>query len=328
MAFITNPFGGKTKKGPKAESFDYSAGQAEKLTAPTEREQALMDKLGISADQADQGMLDEIRALGERGDDLSRVDEDYMNRAYQPAFSRLMNDYSTMDRGILEDMNRRGVSSGPGAASEPEAYQRMLLQRSTQQTMANTMMEAQNQAVQQKLAQYNARLAEPTVAANRYGQTMTPYQNATIVPESERMATKAGVGTSIYGARLGQGSAGYAANTQKNIAQGQNMMNLIGSGIGAAAMLSDPAAKKNITAGPDPEEDLQEMTETPINRWQYRNEPDAGPMHEGAMANEAPEDTQVPGGIDIPSYLGKLTNSVKALNKKIGAYELLLQGGV
>ena len=309
--------------------FDETEAQARRLTAPTPQELAMLAKLGISAEQADQGMLDQIRRLGERGDDLSNVDQDYMTRAYQPAFERLMTDYDQMDQGVIENMNKRGIASVPGGASEPEAYQRSLLARDTKRTLGQTMLQAQNQAVEQKLAQYNARLAEPNLASTRYGQTMTPLQDATITPESTRMQARTGAAGNIYNAKLGYQSNTNALNQDTLKAKNSNTMSMIGGGMGlvgsAMGMLSDPALKKNREEGPDPEQDLQELSDTPIDRWQYRWEGEGEPMHQGAMADEAPEDTQVPGGIDIPSYLGKLTNAVKALNQKMSAYDRLMQ---
>lgn len=310
-----------------------SENEARRATSATPEEIALLKKLGISADQADQGMLDEIRKLGERGDDLSNVDQDYMNRAYQPAFERLMQDYTNMDRGVIENMNARGIAAVPGGSSEPEAYQRSLLARDTKQTLARTGLEAQNQAVQQKLQQYQARLAEPNLAATRFDQTATPYRESVVTPESTRMQTRAGLQGNIYNAKLGYQSNTNALNQDTMKSKNQNSMSMIGGGMGmlgsAMGMFSDPALKKNREPGPDPEQDLQELSETPIDRWQYRWEDDQEPMHQGAMMDEAPADTRVPGGLDIPTYLGKLTNAVKALNTKFGGYEKLMaqQGG-
>jgi hypothetical protein len=308
--------------------FNETEAQARRLTKATPEEIAMLEKLGISADQADSGMLEEIRKLGARGDDLSNVDQDYMTRAYEPAFNRLMRDYTQADQGIIENMNKRGIASVPGGASEPEAYQRALLNRGTKETLANTMLEAQNQAVNQKLAQYNSRLAEPNLASTRYGQTATPYQNLVGVPASERMQTTAGAAGNIYNAKLGYASDVNKTNAATRMGQNQNTMNMIGGGlgmVGSLAMLSDPGMKKDREPGPSPDQDLAELSETPIDRWKYRWEDSAQPMHEGAMADEAPMDTQVPGGIDVPSYLGKLTNAVKALNQKMGAFDRLMQ---
>lgn len=328
-------FGGSTVNIPdpktlSTQDVEQSEEQARKMTAPTPEEIELLRKLGISAEQADQGMLEEIRALKARGEDLSTVDQDYMMRAYEPAFNRLMRDYTQADQGIIENMNARGIAAVPGGFSEPEAYQRALLSRGTKETLANTMLEAQNQAVQQKLGVYNARLAEPNLAATRYGQTATPYQNLTAVPESERMQTRAGATGNLYNAKLGYASNQLQAANAQKLQQNQNWMNAIGGGMGVASSLislSDPRLKKNREAGPDPEQDLQELSDTPVDRWQYRWEDDQAPMHEGAMADEAPVDVQAPGGLDVPSYLGKLTNAVKALNQKMSAYDRLLQGG-
>ena len=315
--------------------FDETESQARRLTAASPEELELLRKLGISADQADQGMLDEIRKLGERGEDLDNVDEAYMERAYQPAFERLMRDYRDMDQGIIENMNARGIAAIPGGASEPEAYQRSLLSRDTKDTLARTRLEAQNQAVQQKLARYQARLGETQTAATRYGQTATPYQNLVGVPESERMQTRAGAAGNIYNAKLGYAANVNQVNAQTRMAQNQNLMNTIGAGLGVigsglGALASDPELKKDRMEGPSPEADLADVADTPVDRWRYRWEDESDPMHQGAMADEAPEGTQVPGGIDIASYLGKLTNSIKALNNKVGAFERLMatQGGV
>jgi hypothetical protein len=334
--------GGVTMKGPEplsAAQFDETEKQARRLTDATPEEKALLAKLGISADQADQAMVEQIRELGVRGEDINKLDTGYMERAYKPAYDRLMNDYQNQNQGILESMNKRGVTGGPGGASEPEAYQQMLLQRSTQQTLGDNMLSAQNQAVQQKLAQYNARLAEPNLAATRYGQTMTPYQNLVAMPESERVQTRTGAAGNIYNAKLGYQSGIANINSQQKMQQNQNMMNMIGGGMGVASSalgaLSDPALKKDREAGPDPEQDLAELSDTPVDRWKYRWEDESTPKHQGAMSDEAPEDVQAetgpgePGMLDIPSYLGKLTNAVKALNTKMGAFDRLMaqQGG-
>ena len=331
MFGLSKLFGGGKGGGGGEDPTVTAEKYGQRLTAATPQEIELLQKLGISADQADQGMLDEIRKLGERGDDLANVDEAYMDRAYQPAFERLMRDYRDMDQGVIENMNARGIAAVPGGASEPEAYQRSLLARDTKETLARTRLEAQNQAVQQKLGQYQARLGETQTAATRYGQTMTPYQNLIAVPETERMAMR----VSATGGKLGHQLGMHGVNSQRKMADNQNVMNLIGAGMGVggsaigALVPSDPELKKDRQPGPSPEEDLADVSDTPIDRWRYRWEDDDAPMHQGAMADEAPEGTQVPGGIDIASYMGKLTNSIKALNDKVGAFERLMatQGG-
>lgn len=338
-------FGGtkiSTKATPRLtqQQVQESEQQARAITAATPEELAMLAKLGVSADQADAGMLEQIRALGERGEDLSNVDQGYMERAYQPAFERMMLDYGKMDQGIIENMNKRGIASVPGGESEPENYQRRLLARDTKESLGRTMLDAQNQAVQQKLSQYNARLAEPNLATTRYGQTMGTLQNARIVPESERMQTRAGTAGNIYNAKMGLAANQLQSQTAQKLQQNQNSMNMIGGGLGVASsligslgplaaigMVSKPEMKKNIGPGPDPEKDLAEISDIPVDRWQYRWEDEGAPMHEGAMADQVPEDMQAPAGIDVPSYLGKLTNAVKVLNQKMSAYERLLQGG-
>jgi hypothetical protein len=230
-------------------------------------------------------------------------------------------------------MNARGITGVPGGSSEPEMHAQAELARNTQQTLSQNMLEAQNQAVQQKLAQYNARLAEPNLAATRYGQTMTPLQNATIVPQSQREADTVGAAGNIYNARLGYSSNMANLGNQQKLQQNEQIGNLIGGGMGVvssaigAIAASDPKLKKNIGPGPDPEQDLAEVRDIPVDRWQYRWEDEGAPMHEGAMSTNVPEDAQAPGGIDIPTYMGKLTNAVKALDQKVGAFARMMQQG-
>jgi hypothetical protein len=313
------------------------AGEAARaLTAQTPEERALLAQLAAGLEGVDLGVLDEMAALRARGESLADVDEAYMRRAYQPAYERLMNDYQLMDRQLMEDLNARGIAAIPGGMSEQEAYQRMLLARDTKEALARNILEAQNQAVQQKLAQYNARLAEMNQANVRRGQVFDPYYEATVVPEAERMQTRVGAASNIYNARLGHQAQMHQINTQRKMAGQQNIMNAIGAGTGllgslaiAGAIASDQNVKKDFSPPNTPEQDLEELTSIPVARWRYQFESEAEPMHTGGMAQDMPPDISPDGrSVDVVSYLGKTTQAIKALAKKVNGFEQLLMGGL
>jgi hypothetical protein len=315
-----------------------SAGEAARaLTAQTPEERALLAQLAAGLEGVDQGVLDEMAALRARGESLADVDEAYMRRAYQPAYERLMNDYQLLDRKLMEDLNARGIAAIPGGMSEQEAYQRMLLARDTKEALGRNILEAQNQAVQQKLAQYNARLAEMNQANVRRGQVFDPYYEATVVPEAARMQTRTNAAANIYNARLGHQAQMHQINTERKIAGQQQLMNLLGIGAGLAGTgmmagalgLSDVNLKKDFSPPNTPEQDLEELTSIPVARWRYQFESEAEPMHTGGMAQDMPPDVSPDGrSIDVVSYLGKTTQAIKALAKKVNAFEQLLMGGL
>lgn len=339
MAFLGGLFGGKKPGGytPGMSETELQAAQtaARQLTAQTPEDKALLESLGQQLPGVDQNVDTEMAALQARGEDLSNVDANYMERAYRPAFERLMNDYQLADRGIMEDLNARGIAAIPGGQSEQEAYQRMLLGRDTKESMGRAVLEAQNQAVQQKMGQYNARLAETTQANTRRDQVFNPYYQATVVPESERQANRVGAASDIYNAKLGYAANVHQTNTNRKIAGSQQATDAgaAGAGVAAAAigamfMGSDKNIKKDFTPANPPEQDLDELNSIPVSRWRYQIEGDQAPMHTGGMAQDMPPDLSPDGkSVDVISYLGKTTQAIQALTKKVNAFEALLGQG-
>jgi hypothetical protein len=335
MGFLSGIFGGGgSTSGSMSEAELINAQDAAtRLTAQTPEEKALLAKLSGQIEGVDQGVIDEMAALRARGEDLNNVDANYMERAYRPAFERLMNDYQVADRGVMEDLNARGIAAIPGGQSEQEAYQRMLLSRDTKENMGRAVLEAQNQAVNQKLGQYNARLAEVGQANTRRGQVFDPYYNATVVPESERQANRVNAAGDIYNAKLGYAANVHQTNTNRKIAGSQQMtdMGAAGAGVAAAGIMamSDVNVKKDFEPANPPEQDLDELNSIPVARWRYQMEGEGEPMHTGGMAQDMPPDVSPDGqSVDVVSYLGKTTQAIQALTKKMNAFEALLgQGG-
>ncbi len=216
----------------------------------TPEERAFLAEQSQRGAAADANVDREMQALHARGEDLNNVDEAYMTRAYAPAYERLMEDYSNMDRGILEDMNRRGIISqgssadnGTGVAgSEPEAYQRTLLARDTKRELGRNMLEAQNQAVQQKLAQYQGRLAETQQANERFGQNQDPVIKANIAGADTKLGARSGAGTTSMGQQNEFVQGMHQINTQRKIAGQDQMLGGVGMGLNFTGQLVNAAA--------------------------------------------------------------------------------------
>jgi len=312
---------------------------ARNLTDPSAQEQGIVDSLGQRADTADANVDSEMQALHGRGEDLANVNQDYMHRAYQPAYERLMQDYGNMDQNIKEDMNRRGIGAqgssadnGTGyAGSEPEMYQRMLLSRDTKAQLGRNMLEAQNQAVQQKLAQYQGRTAETNQANTRWGQTMQPYLSANVTSADNRLAARTSAATGMAGTRFGYAEGMHGINSQRQMAGQDRMDAMIGAGIAGAGAglqaMSDQNVKTDIHDAESPDQSLQDLDRLQVKKWKYKM---GGGEHTGAMAQDMPADVSPDGkSVDVVSYLGKLTQAVQALSSRVSRYEQMsAQGGV
>jgi hypothetical protein len=326
MGFLTGLFGSNKPETSKNQSA-LTSEEIRQLTAATPDERDLLASLKSKLPGADQGVVDEMTALHGRGEDLSNVDQAYMQRAYQPGYERLMQDYSLMDQGVLENMNKRGIGGNPNSNSEPEDYARMLTGRDTKEKLSQNMLQAQNQAVNQKLNQYNARLGETEQANKRLGQIFDPYANSTIVPEATRQGTRA----SLEASRAGVGSQQYGAQLGYKTAQSNQQAGLVGAmaGMAGQAIASDVNVKKDFAPGPTSEEALDDVESIPVSRWRYQGEPSDSQPHTGGMAQDMPEDISPDGkSVDVVSYLGTLNQAVKGLKHKMQGFEqLLTQGG-
>lgn len=311
----------------------------------TPEERQFMAELAQKGSTADARVVEEMDRLRARGDDLANVDETYMQRAFQPAFERLMESYQLADSQILEDLNRRGVTSQGSSAdnrtgaveSTPESYARSLLARDTKNQISRTMLEAQNQAVQQKLAQYQGRLAETEQANTRFGQVQAPVIAGNVASADNRLATRAGTAADIAKTKLGYASNMHQINSQRQMAGQDRLLGGIGVGLSAAgdlagaimgAMPSDVNKKTDITEAETPEQSLSDIDDLAVQRWRYKT---GGSEHMGAMAQDMPEDISPDSkSVDVVSYLGKLTQAVQAVSDKMGKFEKMLnvQGGV
>ncbi len=324
MGFLDGLFGSSGKPPTLSDAdIDRAYAKAKQFNAPTSEETELLRMFHDAIPDAEQGVLDETAALHRRGEDLSNVDADYMDRAFKPAYERLMQAYGDQDQAMLEGLNKRGIAAIPGGSSEQEAFVRDRLSESNKRAVGQTMLEAQNQAVQQKLSQYNARLAETTQANTRRSQVVDPYFNATVTPESQRKQNESNVASGIYNARLGQQNNNFQTSRQ-------NQMDLLGAGMGAgsmALMASDENVKTDFQPAKSPEEDLADMNSIPVSQWHYKGESPDAPLHTGGMAQDMPGDVSDGKSVDVPTYLGKATNAIQALTKKVNAFEQLLMGG-
>ena len=324
MGFLDGLFGSSGKPPTLSDKdIDQAYAKAKQFNAPTAEETELLKMFHDEIPDVEQAVRDQTAALHQRGEGLADVDADYMERAFKPAYERLMQAYGDQDRGLMEGLNKRGIAAIPGGSSEQEAFMRDRLSESNKRAVGQTMLEAQNQAVQQKLSQYNARLAETTQANTRRSQVVDPYYNATVTPESQRKQNESNVASGIYNARLGQQNNNFQTTRQ-------NQMDLLGAGIGAgsmALMASDVNVKKDFQPANSPEADLEDMNSIPVSQWHYKGESADAPLHTGGMAQDMPGDVSDGKSVDVPTYLGKATNAIQALTKKVNAFEQLLMGG-
>lgn len=103
-----------------------------------------------------------------------------------------------------------------------------------------------------------------------------------------------------------------------NVAAGQNRAGYISAGLGLAGMgtalfMSDPEVKTDI----EPVSDaalLAGIRKMPVKRWKYKHD---GTEHIGAMADVMPEEVSNGKVVDVVSYLGLLTGSIRELDRKL-----------
>ena len=222
---------------------------ADAVTGMSDTERRFLGELSETGARADANVEDEMVRLRQRGDDLPNVDQAYMQRAYQPGYERLMEDYKLMDQGVVEDMNRRGIastgSSSPevaGVESTPESHARMLLARDTKNQLGRNMLEAQNQAVQQKLAQYQGRLAETQQGNERFNQVQAPVIGANVASASDRLNARSNVAAGTAASKLGYAGQMHQINTNRKIAGQSQMLAGVGMGLDFTGDLIGAAA--------------------------------------------------------------------------------------
>ncbi len=118
---------------------------------------------------------------------------------------------------------------------------------------------------------------------------------------------------------------------QASMAAGQDRAGYIGAGIGAlgllasfakvggaaggSAVISDPAVKEDIEPVSDAEM-LAAVKRIPVKKWKYKDDPERR-EHIGGMADVMPPVVSDGTAFDLISYLGMLTGSIRALDKKL-----------
>lgn len=318
---------------------------------------AKLKQLGMGDAEIYQNVQQQMLGQGGKTEDLQSglgtLNQTDFERRYDPAFQRLMADYQDMDRGIIEDMNRRGItsigSSDPNmpvnAGSEPEMYQRNLLSRETKREMGNLMKEAQSQSMAQRTADLGVSTSADVGKADRlarlgnqaYGGFSQAY-NQTAIGEAERTRLKAGI-ASQGAIAAGQGisnfaNAGVNSSVESDIASNQSRNQMIGAGVGALSTLGGAAIqnpggaaklmsmfgssrelKENIRPHSD-ESALARLMQTEPKEWNYKGETQT---NIGPIAEETPEPIATPDhkAIDLNNYLSELTGAVRALAKRV-----------
>lgn len=259
-------------------------------------------------------------------------------RSYQPFLQQLDKDMRDRHQDVLERHATRGIAGGT-----PESYDTALLERERTDTMKRGALEARSQALGEyrsgKAAALDVRGAGLQNLLQNWERTAVPALEFYGVPQSTRQQIVEGGATTNLGQRLANAAEMHRINTERKAAGQQGIMNLLGGGLGAAGQIgaagfarggafgSAPELKTDIRPEPNDEQALDIFRDADVSKWRYNEEP-PGTEHVGTMTTELPEEMLSPDGqgIDIPSYLGRLTQAVKALDKKIGGFERLLRG--
>lgn len=115
---------------------------------------------------------------------------------------------------------------------------------------------------------------------------------------------------------------------QASIAKGQETGGYVGAGVGLLGMgaglmmMSDPAVKEDIEPVSDAEM-LAAVKRIPVKKWKYRDDPERR-EHIGGMADVMPAVVSDGKAFDLISYLGMLTGSIRALDKKVDGDDPIL----
>jgi hypothetical protein len=122
-----------------------------------------------------------------------------------------------------------------------------------------------------------------------------------------------------------------AQNAANQAQSRSDLFGLIGTVAGTAGGLlamSSKTFKHNIEQLNEQEEDslLNEFSRTPVSRWQYNGDTREH-VHIGVVTEEAPQSLVTDDGkhLDVIDYLGVLTVSIKALNRKFDRVLTLLE---
>ena len=259
-------------------------------------------------------------------------------RSYQPFLQQLDKEMRDRHQDVLERHATRGIAGGT-----PESYDTALLERERTDTMKRGALEARSQALGEyrsgKAAALDVRGAGLQQLLQNWERTAVPGLEYYGVPQSTRQQIVEGGATSNLGQRLANAAEMHQINAARKAAGQQAIMNLIGGGLGAGGAIgasgvgrggafgSAPELKTDIRPEPNDEQALDIFRDADVSRWRYNEEP-PGTEHVGTMTTELPDEMLSPDGqgIDIPSYLGRLTQAVKALDKKMGGFESLLRG--
>lgn len=278
---------------------------------------------------------------------LERERTDTMKRGALEARSQALREYR---EGLEAELRAAGVGTeteqqallrglearGTGTEAERTGLLSGLETRGTGLTAAGERLSREREGLGAGL---EARSSAIQNLLQNWERTAVPAMEYYGVPQSSRQQIVSGGATENLGQRLRHAAEMHNINTQRKIAGQQGFMNLIGGGLGAAGKIgaagfgafgafgSAPELKTDIRPAGDEEQALDIFRDADVSRWRYNEEP-PGTEHVGTMTTELPDEMLSPDGqgIDIPSYLGRLTQAVKALDKKMGGFESLLRG--
>ena len=328
--------GGGGPAGPAGPTMEQmSQDYAGQLTPYAPGEEDYLRQVGGGLQGLNTKTNESIDQYANEANNLDTLNQDAFDRSYKPAFQQLMHDYKIADQGILDNMNDRGIISSGSSAKEadgsvnpntvgfssPETYARTNLAYDTKTLLNSASLEAQQQAMNQKLEQFKAKSTVPQLRMNNEEN----QQAKVVTPQADRMQVKANTAGNYMATKLGNQTQQNAINSQRKIAGQQQLMGAIGGGLGALgslAMLCDENAKTNIDewTDDDHEDIINKLQAIKVSDWDYKPGRGDGGHHIGGMVQDMPDEVKTPDGkhVDVISYLGVLTAAVNTLARERG----------
>ena len=282
---------------------DIEAQQAEIAMKQGERQKlALEGKLPVSQGTADREMQ-EFQLLKER---MARSGNPIIGDRPEEAYSLTTSGAQSLDMfkkryDLVKDQERRGeLDSGTSLYLQSVGLSGDIGNRglaTTQGLSAPGSFASTNPA----LTRGNPFAGQNYDLINGYGGMLQPYM------QDRAMQYQSGLDRSNYFANE---RAGY-----------MNLGGVVtGTALGAYTKSSREYKKKIVPLSKKQERSaIKSLTNAKLYKWQYKDEPDKSKGHLGVMAEEAPADVVSDDGkhIDIASYLGLLTASVKEMDRRL-----------
>jgi len=266
-------------------------------------EPILLERAGLRYNPDTKTYEDVDPSLTQMKRDIERMQLERSQKALKgelPVSKTLQREFQLGQQRLDEELYRKG---GPGhkhstaGTLKQEAFDRnrIALQEAEQRDMLTT-------AEALALNRQNSRSVEASQIENPFAA-----QARMLIPAQQSLSSARDQDNYTRGMQY-----------QSNVAAGQDRAGYISAGLGLAGMagmafLSDPDAKTDIEPVSDAEL-LAALRRMPVKKWKYKHD---GTKHIGAMADKMPRTVSNGKAVDLVSYLGLLTGSIRELDRLV-----------